>query len=73
MEDRLGLVETMKKKYGPNLDDVFNYLKRIKKEWIVYGLNYSQQLQDLKKLQEIILHIKISKSFMKRMTLLMFI
>jgi DNA repair protein RecN (Recombination protein N) len=33
MEERLGTIETLKNKYGPALDDVFNYLKRIKKEF----------------------------------------
>ncbi|MFC1651378.1 DNA repair protein RecN [Candidatus Latescibacterota bacterium] len=33
MEERLALIEMIKKKYGPGLDDVFNYLKRIKKEF----------------------------------------
>ena len=32
MEDRLALIEKLKKKYGPNLDDVFDYLEEIKKE-----------------------------------------
>ncbi len=32
MEERLELLEKMKKKYGPSLDDVFNYLEKIKKE-----------------------------------------
>jgi len=32
MEERLALIEKLKKKYGPGLEDVFNYLDKIKKE-----------------------------------------
>ena len=32
MEERLALIERIKKKYGPGLDDVFSYLEKIKKK-----------------------------------------
>jgi len=47
MEERLALLEKMKKKYGHGLDDVFGYLEKIKKE-CEKEQEFEEKLADLK-------------------------
>ena len=59
MEERLVLVEKIKKKYGPSLEDVFKYLGEIKKE--IHGIEeYEEKIAGLK-LREKEMELKLTE------------